>query len=337
MSPRKIVVRMPNWVGDAVLAAPALRALRDRWPDAEIWAAARPWVSDLFAAGGVLRGVVPVDDLRGLRGLRASAAALRSSRFDLGLLLTNSFASALLFRWAGIPERWGAARDARGPLLTRRARPRPRLAPVHQRDYYLEILAGLGVPAADRAVSLAVAAEDQARADEILAAAGRRDGRPLVALGFGSSYGPAKRWPAVRFAELARIARRETGAEIALVGAAEESGLAADLAARMDEPPLDLAGRTTLRELMGVLARASLFVTNDTGPMHIAAALGVPVVAVFGPTDPAVTGPLSARSAVVKKGAPCWPCLYRECPFDHRCMLRIDAEEVWEAGSRIWP
>jgi heptosyltransferase-2 len=331
MTPMKLLVRMPNWVGDAVLALPVLDAVRRSRPDVELWAAGRPWVQDLVRPNGRVQGVLAVPENGGLKTLRAAAAGLRRYSFDAGLLLTNSFASALLFSLAKIPERWGYARDLRTLLLTRPVR-LPAPAGLHQVDYYRHLLSCLEIEPGPREVRLEVSDEEARRARQRLAKAGLTDGRPLVIFNPGASYGPAKRWPASRFAELGRLFETRTDAVIALVGAPGEESLAAEVAAGLGRAPLDFTGRTTLSELMAVAAQARVFVTNDTGPMHLANALGVAVVAVFGPTDPAATGPLSPPAVVLKKDAPCWPCLYRTCPYDHRCMLRVGAEEVFAAA-----
>lgn len=331
----KIVVRMPNWIGDAVLAGPSLRALRLRHPEAEIRAAGRPWLSDLFSGTGLVHGAVPLADGGGYRASRADGAALRAGGFDAGLLLTNSFGTALAFFLAEIPERWGYAREGRGFLLTRRVKV-PADPRLHQRDYYLNLLAGLGQASGPAApVELTVTPEERASARRALEAAGRRAGRPLVAFGVGAAYGPAKRWPAGRFAELAVRFAGDPGADVLLLGSPGESGIAEEVAAHAGRPLLDFAGRTTLREMMALLSLAGLFVTNDSGPMHIAGALGVPVTAIFGPTDPAATGPVAAPAAVVRREAPCWPCLYRTCPYDHRCMTRIEADDVFAAARPL--
>jgi heptosyltransferase-2 len=335
MTGMKLVVRMPNWVGDAVMALPVLGSLAASGPDIEVWAAGEPWVADLIPAGSGVRGTLTVPRTRGLRGFKAAAAALKPHRFDAGLLLTNSFGSALVLRLAGVPERWGYARDGRGLLLTRRVRVKEAIEPRHQRDYYLDLLAGLGFAAAFAGSGLKVTPEETAAAERMLDEAGRDRSKPLVILNPGAAYGPAKRWPADRFASLGRLFQSRAGADILLVGSAGERDIAGLVAEGLERPALNLAGRTSLRELVALIGLGRLFVTNDTGPMHIADALGTPILAVFGPTDPVATGPGRARAAILKKDVPCWPCLYRKCPYDHRCMTGIGPEEAFEAGRGL--
>jgi heptosyltransferase-2 len=329
----KIVVRMPNWIGDAVMALPVLDALQSNFPQAELWAAAREWVEGLFSPGHGITGLVPLPEVRNLKSLREASSRLREHRFDAGLLLTNSFSSALVFRLAGIPERWGYARDGRGLLLSRGVPLKKGGETRHQTDTYRDLLAGLGIKAPAGAVDLHISEEEKTAAGKAMIEAGRDPARPLVILNPGAAYGPAKRWPAERFADLARRFQARNNADILLVGAAGEADIAASIASGLERKPLDFTGKTSLRQLMGLISLGRVFVTNDTGPMHIAGALGVPVVAIFGPTDPKATGPSRRPFVVLKKDAPCWPCTYRSCPYDQRCMTGIGPEEVFSAAE----
>jgi heptosyltransferase-2 len=331
----RIVVRMPNWVGDAVLALPVLDAIKARYAEAGIWIAAKEWAGDLVSRDSGIKAVIPVPEIKDLRTLRKAAARLKPYRFDLGLLLTNSLSSALVFYLAGIPERWGYSRDGRGFFLTRKVSAGNGDRGLHQRDSYAGLLSGLGFTTPPGGIDLHLTKDEKAAAAKTLAAAGRDATRPLIILNPGASYGPAKRWPAERFAEAGSLFESRLGADILVTGTAEESEAARTIAAALERKPMDFTGRTTLRELAALIDAASLFVTNDTGPMHIAVALKVPVVAVFGPTDPRITGPLHGPARVLKKDVPCWPCLYRKCPFDHRCMTLIGAEEVLAAGRSL--
>ncbi|HEX9902047.1 MAG TPA: lipopolysaccharide heptosyltransferase II [Acidobacteriota bacterium] len=333
----KFLVRTPNWIGDAVLARPALESLRRNYPESEIWLLAKDWVKELFEMDGLSNGVLPLGDIRGPRAFARLARRLKEQRFDAGLLLTNSFASALLFTLARIPERWGYRRDGRGPFLTRSV-PVPELEPPkHQVHYYLDLLKGLGLSVAAPALRMSLPEKENRAARQSLQALGLNLKRPLVILNPGAAYGPAKRWPAERFADLGALLQQKKKAEIIITGSSGEEDLAAGIASRLPRPPTVLAGRTSLRQLLGLIGQARLFVTNDTGPMHLANVLSVPVVALFGPTDPVVTGPFHPPAVVLKKEAACWPCLYRKCPYDHRCLANIKTEEVLEAALRFLP
>lgn len=330
----KIAVRVPNWIGDAVLSLPALAALKAGRSEAEIWVVAQEWVKDLFTSGTPADGVVTLSGGTSLGGLRSAARRIRQEGFDTGLLLTNSFGSALVFALARIPERWGYKRDSRGFLLTQGVPFDGAAAPVHQAEYYLRLIRGLGIKTPPTPMRLALAPGEKEAARKLLDSLGlKRDKKkPLVILNPGASYGPAKRWPVERFAGLASRLQAARSARIVITGSPEEAELADRLASSMSRQPVILSGRTSVRGLLGILSCAELFITNDSGPMHMANALGIPVVGLFGPTDPAVTRPYQPPFTVLWKGAACWPCLYRSCPYGHQCMTAIEPEEVLEAS-----
>jgi heptosyltransferase-2 len=336
MESMKILVRVPNWIGDSLLARPAIESLAANFPEAEVWLCAAEWVGGVFSSDSRVAGVVPLPPRNDIRSFRAAARMIKARGFDVGVLFTNSFGSALLFALAGIPQRWGYATDGRALLLTKSARRAQGDAPRHQVHYYLDLVSGLGLRTNPPTLRLDVPGEKRAEAHGLLSKLGADAAPPLLVLSPGAAYGPAKRWPAARFAELAALFQKRKNAAVVIVGSASESNLAAEISSALLPKPLDLTGKTTLPQLMAVISRARLFVSNDSGPMHLANALGVPVVGVFGPTDPAVTGPFEPPAAVVKKDVPCWPCSYRKCPYDHRCMLRISAEEVYGAAEALW-
>ena len=331
----KIVIRTPNWIGDTMMALPAIASVRRNLPASEVWIAAPPWVRDIFADDESAGRLLTLEAPRRGKDLFAAAAGIRAHRFDAGLLLTNSFGSAVVFALSRIPERWGYARDGRGLLITKRVPFRREGGPVHMVDHYLNLVSGLGIPPLVPDIRLAAMPDERQRARDLLSAAGLDPRRPLAILNPGASFGPAKRWPEDRFAELARILQNRHGVEIAVTGAVEDRPLAAALMDGLPRSAADLTGKTTLRGLLGLISLASVFITNDTGPMHLANALRVPVVALFGPTDPAVTAPFHEPRAILKKDAACWPCLYRECPYDHRCLKAITAEETAAEAARF--
>ncbi|MBM3312720.1 MAG: lipopolysaccharide heptosyltransferase II [Candidatus Aminicenantes bacterium] len=331
----KIVVRTPNWVGDAVMALPAVDDLKRNHPEAEVWVAGPPWAEDLFLRAPKGGGFVPLGRLRSAGDVSRAADTLKAHRFDAGLLLTNSFASALLFRRAGIPERWGYRRDGRGLLLTKGVGRRDGGRTGHMVRYYLDLIEGLGMRVSPPEIRLAVRDDERARAAGILRAAGADPARPVVILNAGASYGPAKRWPTDRFAEAGERLAAAFGAVLVLTGSAEDAAVGEELSSRLGPKAVNLVGRTSLRELLATVSLASLFITNDTGPMHLANALRVPVVAVFGPTDPAVTAPFHPPAVVLRKEAVCWPCLYRACPYDHRCMAAVAVDDVLAAAEEF--
>jgi len=322
--PERVLVRAPNWIGDVVLSLPALRDLRRRFASARLELLARPWVGELY------RAVPEVDGVIASRGVAADAEALRG-RHELGVLLPNSFASAFTLWRAEIPERWGYATDARGMLLTRSCRVPASVRGRSQVYYYRAMLEGLGLDVTGPPdASLACPGEWAARGDELL-----EPESPWIGVNPGAFYGTAKRWPEERFAAAAALVARRTGARVAIVGAAAERPLGDAIAAQLGRSARNLCGETSLAELVGVLGRLRLLLTNDSGPMHLAAALGTPLVAVFGSTDWRETAPVAERARVLREDTECAPCLLRECPIDHRCMTRVDARRVADAALEL--
>lgn len=339
MSPmtRRIVAIVPNPVGDAVMFTPALRAIRARFAEAELTLFARP------APAAVLTpnpwgAVVSVDP----GGLWAGARALRAGGFDLAVLGPNSFRSALLVRLAGIPNRAGYGRDGRGWLLTEKAPPprddAGRLAIVPAVEYYLDLARALGCDATDGRMELAVGEDDRRRAGELLAGG---DG-PVVVLNPGAGFGPSKMYPPERFAAVADELVRTRGARVVISVAPNERTVGEQAAAAMRAAPaVNLAEMpATLGLVKALIARAAVVITNDTGPRHIAAALGAGVVTVFGSTDPARTTIDYPRERAVVTDADCAPCQQKTCPLPdgpeyHRCMRSIPPDAVLAAAAEL--
>ncbi len=331
----KIVVRAPNWVGDSIMALPAMNTLRQNFPEAEIWVAAQAWVKDLFLMSKMFAGVLPLPKHTSLKTARDSAKSLRALHFDLGILFTNSFASAFVFLLAKVPQRWGYRKEGRGLLLTKGIPVPLEKNRGHQIRYYLDLLYSLGLKEFPGEFTLNIDPQEKARAAEWLKSRNIQEGKPLIILNPGAYYGSAKRWPPDRYAKLASLFQQKNHAQVLIVGSADEAPLAETISSLMKAPPHILTGKTSLSELAAILSLADLFITNDSGPMHLANVLKIPMVALFGPTEPSRTGPFQPPAKVIHKGAPCWPCSYRECPFDHRCMSNISPEEVFQEGLRL--
>jgi len=338
---RKILVRAPNWVGDAVMCLPALDALREAFPESEIAVLARPVTGEVFVDRPGAYRVVTCDyqgEHAGWWGMLRLARSLRRERYDLALLFQNAFGAALLSALAGIALRCGYATDGRRVLLTHPvACPDPQRA-LHQVRYYLDMLTPLVNTVPVQAPVLYVSQEEETMANRLLQEHGVRGADVLIGVNPGSVYGGAKRWLAERFAEVAdRLIvdvrhRSPNPVRCLIVGGPGEQALGEAIARRMLSNAVVLSGRTSLRGLKAVLKRCCLLVTNDTGPMHMANALGVPVVAVFGSTDPVATAPYNGLSSVVRTPVDCSPCLLRECPIDHRCMTSVSAGQVVQAA-----
>jgi heptosyltransferase-2 len=324
------------------MALPALRAVRERFPDAEIAILARPYVADIYRDQEISNQLIGYDP-NGLHarfsGRERLAGELRARKFDVALLLQNAFDAAWLAWRANIPERIGYARDGRSFLLTN-AVPVPRHGeiPAHEKFYYLELLrrAGWLESASDQAfIGLRVAEEKRRSAGEFLCESGVRRGALRIAIGAGASYGSAKCWPPSRFAEVANRLQSEAQADVILFGTSAELDVSKAISAEMRRTPLDLTGKTALADLPALLSQCHLFIGNDSGAMHVAAAVGLPIVAVFGPTDPLGTAPVTLRCSIVQQKPYCSPCFLRRCPTDHRCMTAVTADMV-EAAARPW-
>lgn len=323
----KIVIRAPNWLGDAVMALPAMEAVRRALPEAFVAVAAIPSVAPIFEEQTSAR----VDSLVTISDRRTEIPQLRGGGFDTILLLPNSFRTAWAARRARIPERWGFAVNMRTPLLTKRV-PLPRTE-VHQSTYYLELVRGLGMPAEERQPKIAITTRTAIRAAKLLEAAGvAAAASPIVGFAPGAAYGHAKRWPPSRVMDVIVRLTRERGATCVLLGAPADRDAGREIESSLpsDVRAINLIGRTDLREFAGVLARCRAFVSNDSGGMHLAAAMGVPVTAIFGPTDERVTAPLGEHDVLIHQVF-CRPCMLRDCPIDHRCMKGISAASVVDA------
>lgn len=343
MQYRNILVRATNWVGDAVMSVPALQALRRQYPEARISILARPWVASLYGREAFCDELIPYDAPRGWRGMTekwAASAMLRRRNFDCAILFQNAFEAAALVRSAGIPVRIGYSRDARNWLLTHPIPiAKPGETPSHQRFYYLELLkrSGLiGGYALDEPIRLS-ASQSAAREGRMRFREAGFPG-PVIGVSPGAAYGGAKRWFPERFADAAAQLAIERGAGIAIFGSPEEAPIGEAVRTAVGTIGLrctNFAGKTSLREFIDMAAACEMFLTNDSGPMHIASALGVPTVAIFGATDEIATGPTGPHSKVVRIAVECSPCLLRDCPIDHRCMSGVSAARVVETAHEL--
>ncbi|MGA8594934.1 MAG: lipopolysaccharide heptosyltransferase II [Bryobacteraceae bacterium] len=340
---RRILVRATNWVGDAVMCLPALQSLRASFPNSHIALLARPWVADLYRREPFSNEVILYEAPKGWHGLwgkRAVVAELRDREFDCAVLLQNAFEAAALAWCARIPVRIGYNRDGRGPLLTHPvAVPTPGDIARHQRFYYLALLERAGlIEASLPDVEIALTgAPEAAKEGKALFARNGIDGR-VIGLSPGAAFGGAKRWLPERFAQSAVAIARHREARVAIFGSRDEAALGTHVAAligRENVQVVNFAGKTSLRDFIDMTAACELFLTNDSGAMHISSALGVPTVVIFGPTDETATGPAGHRHAILREPVDCAPCLLRECPIDHRCMTRVTADRAAHAALNL--
>jgi heptosyltransferase II len=336
----KILIRATNWVGDAIMALPALLAVREKFANAEIAVVGRPYVLDIYRDQGIADDLISYDSVeehRGFSGREKLATQLRNRKFGVALLLQNAFDAAWMAWRAKIPERIGYARDGRSFLLTK-AIPVPKAGeiPAHEKFYYLELLRRAGwmekLPEVDW-IELKVSREKSEKAEACLTAAGARPHVTRIAVGAGASYGSAKCWPPERFAAALNRLTEERAADVILFGTRGEAAVSAAIVAGLKKKPVDLTGQTAIADLPALLSRCNLFLGNDSGAMHVAGAVGLPIVAVFGPTDPNGTVPVTPKCTVVQEKSYCSPCFLRRCPTDHRCMKAVTPEMVVGAAQ----
>jgi heptosyltransferase-2 len=334
----KILVRATNWVGDAIMALPALRAIRKKFPGEDIAILARPYVADIYRDQGICDELIAYDaqgEQRGWGGREKLARELRAKKFEVALLLQNAFDAAWLAWRAGVPERIGYARDARSLLLTNAIKlPKVGEIPPHEKFYYLELLRRAGwIDGFEDGTHIALHVPDSARhrALQTLLEGGARPNAVRVAVGAGASYGSAKCWPPERFARAINDFLLQCDADVILFGTAAEAAVSSAIASDLRRAPIDLTGKTSIAELPALLSQCQLFLGNDSGAMHVAAAVGLPVVAVFGPTDPEGTAPVTPHASIVRQKPYCSPCFLRRCPTDHRCMKAVTPAMVERA------
>jgi heptosyltransferase-2 len=342
----RILIRATNWIGDSVMTMPAVQRIRELAPTAHITMLCPGKLIDLWRHNPYINDLIPF-------GRKLDINELRRRQFDIAIIFPNSFRSAWECKRAGIPRRIGFGGHCRRFLLTdivhepraERARYENRSvdgktfrvkvfrSTRHQSERYLDIVAyldGNRDPAPPR-VRLAI--EEMPALNKFL----RDDGRPVVAINAGAEYGPAKRWPAERFAQTAIKVTELVDVRWLIIGGRDDVEISREIETRLREAKLaessivNIAGKTTLLDLCALLRYCKVLLTNDTGPMHIAAALGTPTVSIWGSTSPELTGPLSPRSVIIREPVECSPCFLRKCPIDFRCMERIQVGTVVKA------
>jgi len=337
----RILVRANNWIGDVVMATPALRAIRTAFPNARVSVLAKPWVLPLLSHHPAVDRLLRYDASgrhRGVSGLIRLTADLRREHFHAAILFQRAFEAAFISFGARIPVRAGLGSDGRSPFLTHRVPSNREIMRLHRVRHNLAVLARLGVPDAGTHLDLPVGFPALARAERALVAAGIPLDRLCVGLNPGAAFGSAKRWKPDRFAAVALRLLREYGARGLIFGSASEKELAEEVCGRVPEARLvNLAGATSLEEAVALIGLCGLFVTNDSGLMHVAAALDVPLVSVFGPTDPSTTSPWCTRHRLLRReDVPCSPCMQRTCKEGHHLYMDlISTDDVFTAACEL--
>lgn len=332
---KNILVRVPNWIGDAVLCEPAIRTIRNNFPDTSITILAKPWVAPVFLNNSSVDECIEYDSNglhKGILGRIRLIKMLRKKRYDLAILFQNAFDAAFLAFMAGIPERWGYSTDLRGILLTKSIKVRDDIKKCHQVFYYMNLLEEIGLKIGrDLKPQIYISDEENQWAKRFLEENNLNFDRIIIGINPGASYGKAKRWFSERFANVANRMIDEHAAQLVILGSKGDAGVCEDVAKNINKDFVNLCNKTNLRELISIIKKCNLFITNDSGPMHISASLGVPTAAIFGSTDPVLTSPIGDKVCVVKKDIDCSPCFERECPYGHyKCMELVTAEDIFQ-------
>ncbi len=328
----RILVYLPGTLGASLLAFPCLKSLEENFPAAEIAILPPPAYADFFQNVNPGYQVIRLPDFKDITGLKRASSRLKKMNFDLGLLLDESFASALLFYLARIPQRWGYDREGRGFMLTKKSHLRATDPQLHLKRHYLQLLDTLGLKTSDRPLRLGLPDSYRQEALHRVKQAGLNPDLPAVAIQSGSGFGPSRIWPLSRQRELIQRLL-DSRLQVVLVGSRASQETNRALLEEFGGRLVDLSGQLSLEETAGVVSGVKVFLGNDSGLTHLANLLGTPVVGLYGPTDPHISGPSQPPAVAFHKPAPCAPCSYRSCPYDHRCLNSISAGEVYEVIS----
>ncbi len=332
----KIIVRVPNWIGDAIMCAPAIKELKERLPDSSLTVLGREWVLSVFEANNSVDELMPIRDKKHFTLLIQEGLKLKNYSFDMAFAFTNSISSVIPFFFANIPIRVGYATDLRGFMLTHSYNVPKNKKKVHEVNYYLNLLAKYfndpGITSENKSLILSPSEKGKEEANKLLANLSVTEKKFVIIINPFASYGRAKKWSGERFAELSKKLIETIPDSVLLIAGAKKDIVEGNhVAGMIGEKAYNIAGQTTLSGLIAVIHRSDLFITNDSGPMHIGAALNRPMIAIFGSTNPITTGPLSKNATVIREQVSCSPCLLRECPGDFMCMELITVEKVFEA------
>ena len=335
---KNILIRGTNWIGDVIMTLPAVAAIRETCPDATISVLAKPWVAELYRICTDVDAVIPYESIsehKGTTGIIRLARKLRLSSYDGAILLQNAIEAAIITWLAGIPIRGGYNSDGRGLLLTHSVRRTKEIRRIHQIYYYLEMVKALGFTSSEVNINLAVDDEYRSAAEVILKQYHVEKTAITIGIAPGATYGPAKMWFADRFAVVADALADEFSARIILFGSSADRYTTDSVQRHARNDCINLAGETSLKEAIAAISRCDLFISNDSGLMHLAGALGIPLVAIFGSTNPRTTSPVGERSVVIHKDVPCSPCLKKVCPTDFRCMDIIEVDDVYHHARSL--
>jgi len=336
---KKIIVRVPNWIGDAIMCAPAIKELKDRLPDSSLTVLGREWVLSVFEANDSVDELMQIHDKKNFLSLIKEGLKLKKFNFDIFIAFTNSISSVIPFFFANIPTRVGYSTDFRGLMLTHSYNVPKNKKKTHEIYYYLNLIANyLNAPdinSENKSLILTPSEKGIKERDKLLKNLLFTKKKFIIVINPFASYGGAKKWHIERFAELSKkLLKTIPDSALLIVGAKKDFDEGKNLSRIIGENAFNITGQTTLSGLIAVINRADLFITNDSGPMHIGAALERPMIAIFGSTNPVTTGPLSKNATVIKEQVSCSPCLLRECPENFICMNLVTVEKVFEECLR---
>ncbi len=346
-TPNKILIRGVNWIGDAVMTMPAIHAIRRAFPESHISLLVKPWVAELFKESPDIDEIILYEDkFTSLTGKLRLAGLLRQHKFDNAILLQNALDAALITWLAAIPERTGYNRDGRGILLTNAIPVTENIQPPHQVYYYLNLVNAIGIKIDETRPFIHVLDNEREWALNLVNSSFQDSNLPIVGINPGAAYGSAKRWPPERFAEVIIKTINELPGNIIVFGGEADVEITNEIMSEVrkicstdiESRILVMSGKTSLRELASLIAQCSALITNDSGPMHMASALLVPMVAIFGSTNWHETGPVGEGHKIISRNLSCAPCMKRTCPEDHlKCMTGIYSDEVFDALKEVLP
>jgi heptosyltransferase II len=332
----KILIRGTNWIGDAIMTLPAVASIRATYPSAHIAMLVKPWVADIYNLfSGLDEIIIYENKFDNPAGVFRLAQKLKGEKFDLAILLQNAIEAAIIAVAAGIPLRAGYDSDARGLLLTHRVRRTQEIKNVHQIDYYLEMVKALGCVPVNREIHMETKINLLDARNILRKFIPEETKKMIIGIAPGATYGPAKKWFPDRFAETADKLSEKFSAQVIIMGGRADGETAQEIRKLARAKLIDLAGKTTLREAIYLISQCSLFISNDSGLMHIAGALNIPTIAIFGSTNPVTTSPAGNKSIIVRREVPCSPCLKKTCPTDFRCMKLISVEDVLPVAEHL--
>lgn len=334
----RILIRAANWVGDAIMATPVIRAIRLNFPRAQISILAKPWVIPVYENNPWIDKIIIYKNqsrhTKGLGTLRLSKD-LKSCNFDLAVLMQNAFEAALISFLAKIPERLGYNTDARSLLLNRCIKLDPVLKKKHLIDYYIGILKGAGLENDGKKMDLYITSDEKIQAEKLLYKHSIDPAQPLIGINPGATGGTAKRWFPERYASLARKLSDTLGVKIVIFGGPADEKLGRSINEKSQDSCINLAGKTSLRLAFALIEKLDLFITNDSGLMHAAAALGIDQAAIIGSTNHLATAPANQNSTIIRMPVSCGPCMKPECPKDHECMSLVSVDMVFHKALEI--